>query len=139
MSTGLPTAAVAGSSARSAAAVPADTGGTSSPCAAHASAARMPGPPALVRIAARRPGGRGCVASTRVTSNISSIVVVRMTPDWRNSASTTVSLDASAPVCDEAARAPAADRPALTTTIGLRRATRCAICPNFAGLPKLST
>ena len=45
---------------------------------------------------------------------------------------------ASAPVCEDAARAPAAMRPALTAMIGLRRATRRAICANCRGLPKLS-
>ena len=39
-------------------AMPAAVGGTSSPPATHASAARMPGPPALVTIATRRPGGK---------------------------------------------------------------------------------
>ena len=35
--------------------------GTSRPAPAHASAARMPGPPALLTIATRRPGGNGLV------------------------------------------------------------------------------
>ena len=61
-----------------------------------------------------------------------------MTPAWRKSASTTVSLSASAPVCDDAARAPARERPALTATIGLLRATRRAMRENLPGLPKLS-
>ena len=61
-----------------------------------------------------------------------------MMPAWRNSASTTASLVASAPVCEAAARAPAFERPALTATIGLMRPTRRAISLNFFGLPKLS-
>ena len=58
----------------------------------------------------RRAGraGTGWCASSAATSNSSSSVSVRMTPACRNSASTTTSLAASAPVCDDAARAPAA-------------------------------
>ena len=40
--------------------MPAAVGSTSSPAPMQASAARMPGPPALVRIATRRPRGSGC-------------------------------------------------------------------------------
>ena len=53
MSTGLPTLAAAGRNARSSARVASLSEGSSSPFASHASAARMPGPPALVRIATR--------------------------------------------------------------------------------------
>ena len=48
------------------------------------------------------------------------------------------SLVANAPVCDDAARAPDAERPAFTATIGFLCATRRAISPNLRGLPKLS-
>ena len=58
-----------------------------------------------------------------------------MTPAWRNSASTAMSGLAIAAVCDEAARTPAADRPLLTATIGLRRETRRAMRANLRGLP----
>ncbi len=61
-----------------------------------------------------------------------------MTPACRKSASTTASLSASAPVCEEAARAPARERPALTATIGLRRATRRAMRVKLPAEPKLS-
>ena len=61
-----------------------------------------------------------------------------MTPASWNSASTTVSLAASAPVCDAAARAPDPERPALTATIGFCRLTRRAICRKRSGFPKLS-
>ena len=61
-----------------------------------------------------------------------------MTPACRKSASTTVSLEASAPVCEAAARDPAIERPDLTATIGLVRPTRRAISLNFFGFPKLS-
>ena len=54
---------------------------------------------------------------------------MRITPAWSKSASTVTSDAASsAPVWDSVARAPAAERPLLTTTIGfcrpIRRATR---------------
>ena len=138
MSTGLPTDAAAGRNDRNSATVASESGGSSRPCAAQASAARMPGPPALVTIATRPPLGTGCCASSEATSNSSSSVFVRITPACSNRASTTASLDASAPVCEDAARAPAADRPDLTATIGLIRATRRAIWLNLRGLPKLS-
>ena len=62
-----------------------------------------------------------------------------MMPHCWNRASTSVSVAASAPVCEAAARAPAADRPALTATIGLRRETSRAMRMNRRGFPKLST
>ena len=108
------------------------------PFASHASAARMPGPPALVRIATRAPRGTGWCESSAATSNISSSRSVRITPACLKSASTTTSLVASAPVCEAAARDPALDRPALTATIGFVRPTRRAISLNFFGFPKLS-
>ena len=138
MSTGFATLAAAGRKARRASAVPAARGGSSSPCASQASAARMPGPPALVTIATRPPRGTGWCARSAATSKSSSSVPVRMTPAWRKRASTTVSLSASAPVWEDAARAPARERPALTATIGLRRATRRAMREKSPGLPKLS-
>ena len=61
---------------------------------------------------------------------------MRTTPAWRNSASTVTSEAASrAPAGDELARAPAAERPLLTATIGLRRPTRRAIREKRRGLP----
>ncbi len=138
MSTGFATLAASGRKARSAATVSSPRVGSSRPFASQASAARMPGPPALVRMATRGPFGGGWCESRTPTSNSSSNVLVRMTPAWRKSASTMVSLAASAPVCDEAARWPARDRPDLTTTIGLSRPTRRAISLNLRGLPKLS-
>jgi hypothetical protein len=138
MSTGFATLAAAGRNARSAVVVGDVNDVTVRPLASHASAARMPGPPALVTIATRFDCGIGWLASSAATSNISSSVCVRMTPDWRKSVSVSASLVARAPVCDEAARAPADERPALTATIGLRRPTRRAICPNLRGFPKLS-
>ena len=70
-------------------------------------------------MATRGPWGTGWLASRVATSNISSSVSVRMTPFWRNRASTVVSDEASsAPVCETVARVPDALRPLLTTTIG---------------------
>jgi hypothetical protein len=63
----------------------------------------------------------------------------RSTPACRRSASTAVSLAASAPVCDDAARAPTRDRPDFTTMIGFFLVTRDAISRNRVGFPKLST
>ena len=52
-------------------------------------------------------------------SNSSSSRSVRMVaPAWSNRASTTVSLEASAPVWELAARDPADDRPAFKATMG---------------------
>ena len=68
-------------------------------------------------------------------SNISSIVSARMTPDWWNSASTAVSLAASAAVWLPAAREPARVRPAFTATIGLVRPMRRASRAKRRGLP----
>ena len=86
------------------------------------------------RRAARR--GTGWFASSEATSNSSARVSVRITPACSNSASTVTSEAAtSAPVCDDVARAPAAERPLLTATIGFVRATRRAIRANLRGLP----
>ena len=59
MSTGLPTLAAAGRNERSSARVSSQSVGSSRPLASQASAARMAGPPALVRIATRAPFGTG--------------------------------------------------------------------------------
>jgi hypothetical protein len=136
MSTGLATEASAGSTARSASWVPSASGSTRSFCGASASAQRIPGPPALVTTATRSPAGSGWRVSNPATSNISPIVSVRISPAWANSASTVVSDAASiAPVCEEAARCPAAVRPLLTAITGLEALTRRAMRPNLRGLP----
>jgi len=136
MSTGLPTLAWGGRNSRSRAWASAERTGTSSPSASQASAQRIAGPPALVRIPIRRPAGSGWPASSEAASNISSRVSVRTTPDCRNSASTVRSEAASsAPVWDEVARAPARVRPLFTATIGLARPTRRAIRENLRGFP----
>jgi hypothetical protein len=80
MSTGFPTLAAAGRNALNRAIVSGWRGERSSPCAAQTSAERIPGPPALVRIATRRPFGTGWCARSAATSKSSSSVSVRMTP-----------------------------------------------------------
>ena len=95
----------------------------------------MPRPPALVRIATRRPRGSGCVESSAAASISSSSVSARNTPAWWKSASTAFSDPASAAVCDPAARAPALDVPLFIARIGFLRATRLAIRPKRRGFP----
>ena len=92
--------------------------------ASHASAQRMPRPPAFVRTPTRRPRGSGWLESRPATSTSSSSVRARSTPAWWKSASTAASEPASAAVCELAAFAPAAVAPAFSARIGLRRATR---------------
>ena len=66
--------------------------------------------------------GSGWPASSAATSNSSPTVAVRITPACRNRASTVASEAASsAPVCEVAAREPAAERPLLTAMTGLLR------------------
>ncbi len=136
MSTGLVVVASGGRCWASRRRVLAGSGSTWSPAASHASAQAIPGPPAFVTMPIRLPEGSGWPASSAATSNSSPTVPVRITPACRNSASTVASDAArSAPVCDIAARDPAAERPLLTAITGLRAATRRAICPNRRGLP----
>ena len=112
------------------------SGTTVSPAAAHASAARMPGPEELPTIATLRPRGSGWVCSSCAESNSSSRVSTRITPAWRNSASTAESVEVSTAVWEEATVSGRPVRPPLTATIGLRRETRRARRANFCGLPK---
>jgi hypothetical protein len=136
MSTGLATDAAAGSPSASLTRSPPESSTTRRPAASQASAHMIPGPPALVTIPTRRPLGAGWLASRAATSNSSARVSVRITPAWRNSASTVTSEAASsAPVWEELARTPAAERPLLTASTGLARATRRAIRANLRGLP----
>ena len=136
MSTGLATAASAGKPSRSLAWSCGESSTTWSPPASQASAHMIPGPPALVTIATRRPAGTGWLANSEATSNSSARVSVRITPAWWNRASTVTSEAASsAPVWEELARAPATERPLLTASTGLVLATRRAIRANLRGLP----
>ena len=57
----------------------------------------------------------------------------RITPDWRSSAAAAWSEPAKDPVCELAAEAPAAERPALSAMMGLRRVTRVASLRKLAG------
>ena len=66
------------------------------------------------------------------------MLVARITPLCANSDSTALSAPASEPVCEAAARAPAAVRPDLTAMIGFFFETRWQISRNRCGLPKLS-
>jgi hypothetical protein len=139
MSTGFATLASAERSAVSSASVSVESAGRSRPAASHASAQRIPSPPAFVRIPTRLPCGSGWVERSVATSISSSSDEARITPAWRKSASTAVSEPARAAVCELAAFAPAAVAPLLSASTGLRRATRRATRPKVRGLPKLST
>jgi hypothetical protein len=136
MSTGLPAEASAARPARNLSCIAGENRGRSSPSADRASAARMPGPPALVRIPTRRPAGSGWLAMRVATSNSSSSVSVRIIPVWRNRAETATSPLAMAPVWLLAARAPAWLRPDLTTTMGFLRFTRREMRAKRRGWPK---
>ncbi len=135
-STGLAVEASGDSTCRNLACSSGPNSGSVNPLDSRASAARMPGPPALVTTPTRRPSGIGWLASTADTSNSSSRVEVRITPAWWNRASTATSMLARAPVWLLAARVPAAVRPDFTATMGLRRAMRRAIRAKRRGLPK---
>jgi hypothetical protein len=139
MSSGLRIEASGGNSGLSFATVDSWRSTSSRACASSASAARMPGPPEFVNTAVRRERGRLGPEKAIAMSNNSSIDPARSTPVWASRASTAVSLAASAPVCDDAARAPAFDFADFNAMIGFARVMRDAISKNFRGLPKLST
>ncbi len=89
----------------------------------------------MVSTATRRPLGTGWSARRAATSNSSSRVSVRITPVWWKRASTATSRLASAPVWEEAARAPAEERPDFTATMGFLRAMRRAMRAKRRGFP----
>ena len=105
------------------------------PLRAEASAAIIPGPPPLVTIARLLPLGNGWFESRIATSKSSSVVFTLIMPAWWKSTSEATSEVARAPVCDEAARAPAWVLPLLTATIGFLAETLRAIRPKLRGLP----
>ena len=72
----------------------------------------------MVIIATLSPFGRGAFENARPKSNNSAMVSTRMIPDWWNAVSNARSLPASAPVCEDAASAPAELEPDLRTIIG---------------------
>jgi hypothetical protein len=84
----------------------------------------MPSPPPLVTTTTRRVAGSGWAASARARSKSSSSVSARTAPAWTTAASNAVSEPASAPVCDDTARAPSAERPAFISTQGFTAAAR---------------
>jgi hypothetical protein len=134
MSTGLATPASGGRNSRSCSMVRSDSGGTSSPLDSSASAARIPGPPALVRIATllplgspgwtaasrRRTSPRGCRCGSRRSGGTARRRRRRRTRSRR---------------CGDAARTPAVVRPDFTATIGLEREIRRAMRENLRGFP----
>ena len=69
-------------------------------------------------IAKFRPVGNEHLENARPTSKSSSIVSTLNTPDCLNAVSNARSLPARAPVCDDAAAAPADDEPDLRITTG---------------------
>ena len=75
-----PTLAAAGRKADNARCVVSMGVANSRPFASQASTARIPGPPAFVRIATRGPRGTGWCATSAAAPNNSSSVFVRMTP-----------------------------------------------------------
>ena len=99
----------------------------------QASVQRMPGPPAFVTIATREPRGHGLVGQRPAPARTAPPSTTRAarrtaraaTPPRRRAPT-------SDPVCEDAARAPAAVRPALTTMTGFLRVTRRAICGEAA-------
>ena len=135
MSTGLWTLASAGRKLRSRSSVSSDSRAISSPRLTQASVAMIPGPPALVTIATRLPVASGQRSRATARSNSSSMVLALSTPHWSRKAETVTSVPAIAPVWLDAARAPSAVRPDLTTRIGFLRPTRLAISVNRRGLP----
>jgi hypothetical protein len=135
MSTGFATLASDGSNAVSLNAVSSESAGSSRPADSHASAARIPNPPAFVSTATRRPSGSGWADRSTETSTSSSRLSARITPAWWKSASTAASELVSAAVCDPAAFAPADVRPVFSARIGFERETRRAMRANLRGLP----
>ena len=91
-------------------------GGTPRPSCERVSVSITAGPPAWVITAKRRPCGNGCII-TPPTVTSSSRLWHRTMPALRKRASAASSLPAMAPVCEEAARLPAADTPAFTAAI----------------------
>ncbi len=127
MSTGLPSEASGGRTRLSALRVDGRSSASCRPRPMQASVQRMAGPPALVTMAIRSPAGIGWLASAAACTNISSSEDTRSTPHCSSSDSVAMSSPTIEPVCEEAARAPAGVRPALTVMIGFLRVTRRAI------------
>ncbi len=90
----------------------------------------MPGPPAFVITSRPLPPGILPSEKARAVSKRSCTPWARMTPVCLKAASKAMSDPASAPVCDEAARAPASVPPDLSRTMGFTFVAFCAISMN---------
>ena len=99
--------------------------------AVRGSVAMTPTPPPLVRMASLSPTSLRCRASISAALKRSFSSRTRNKPARRNAASKAASAPAKAPVCESAALAPVALRPALTTMTGLDLAARRAADMNF--------
>ena len=135
MSTGFAVEASRGSARERERRVRGDRAAISSPSPMQASVQSIPGPPAFVTIATLWPRGTGWSARAAACTNISSIEDTRSTPHCSRSDSVATSRPTMEPVCEEAARAPAAVRPAFTVMIGFFRVTRRASWVNRRGFP----
>ncbi len=93
--------------------------GSSTPSRSAVSAAMMPGPPAFVMTSRPFPAGIFPSAKASAVSNRSCTPWARITPVCLKAASKAVSDPASAPVWDEAARAPASVPPDFRRMTGL--------------------
>ena len=100
----------------------AEKAGTSRPLALTRSAATEPWPPPSAITAMRRPRARGERTNAWQASTRSPGESTRTIPASRQAAAITASLDTSAPVCEAAPRAPAAERPLLSRITGFSRA-----------------
>jgi len=98
--------------------VAADNSGTVKPLCAQASAARIPGPPPLVRIATLLPLGTGWLASKIAESKSSPIESTMTIPASRKRASETTSDVAMAPVWERLALEPSGVLPPLIARMG---------------------
>ena len=116
MSMGFETEAPGKSFAFSSSAAAPSSFGTLRPPFDRASVSITPGPPACVTMAKLDDWGAP-IENTHPTVASSSREKQRTMPALRNSASTAESLDAMAPVCDEAARLPLSLEPALMAAI----------------------
>ena len=94
--------------------------GTSRPLAVSRSAATEPCPPPSAMTATRRPRARGERTNAWQASISSPGESTRTMPASRQAAAITASLETSAPVCEAAPRAPAAERPLLSRMTGFR-------------------
>ena len=100
------------------------------PIRSAVSAAIMPGPPAFVITSRPFPAGILPSENASAVSKRSCTPCARITPVCLNAASKATSEPASAPVCDEAARAPASVPPDFKRMMGLTLVAFCATSMN---------